>query len=82
MRGCEAELLASTINTLGPFMEDELNSDAQPIRITVHNTRITLKVRGSGAVGNLSEHFSLCQKNNILSGIIVLLLISGEEKYV
>ncbi|KAK2825568.1 hypothetical protein Q7C36_019495 [Tachysurus vachellii] len=43
VRGCEAELLTSTINTLGPFMEDELNSDAQPIRITVHNTRITLK---------------------------------------
>ncbi|KAG7323759.1 hypothetical protein KOW79_013461 [Hemibagrus wyckioides] len=43
VRGCEAELLTSTINTLGPFMEDELNSDGQPIRITVHNTRITLK---------------------------------------
>lgn len=46
VRGCEAELLTSTINTLGPFMEDELNSDAQPIRVTIHNTRITLKVRG------------------------------------
>ncbi|MCI4387166.1 hypothetical protein PGIGA_G00071050 [Pangasianodon gigas] len=46
VRGCEAELLTSTINTLGPFMEDELSSDAQPIRITVHNTRITLKDDG------------------------------------
>ncbi|KAF4077914.1 hypothetical protein AMELA_G00193510 [Ameiurus melas] len=46
VRGCEAELLTSTINTLGPFMEDELNSDSQPIRITVHNTRITLKDDG------------------------------------
>ncbi|TSP79438.1 UHRF1-binding protein 1 [Bagarius yarrelli] len=45
IRGCEAELLTSTINMLGPFMEDELSSDAQPIRITVHNTRITLKVQ-------------------------------------
>ncbi|KAK3519389.1 hypothetical protein QTP70_026949 [Hemibagrus guttatus] len=46
VRGCEAELLTSTINTLGPFMEDELNSDGQPIRITVHNTHITLKDDG------------------------------------
>ncbi|XP_053498604.1 bridge-like lipid transfer protein family member 3A isoform X2 [Ictalurus furcatus] len=46
VRGCEAELLTSTINTLGPFMEDELNSDSQPIRITVHNTRITLRDDG------------------------------------
>ncbi|KAI5095570.1 UHRF1-binding protein 1 [Silurus meridionalis] len=46
VHGCEAELLTSTINTLGPFMEDELNSEGQPIRISIHNTRITLKDDG------------------------------------
>lgn len=82
VRGCEAELLTSTINTLGPFMEDELNSDVQPIRITVHNTRITLKVRGRSCwsskgvcVRALGKWF-ICS----LSGKVLSILLLGNRE--
>ncbi|XP_076874994.1 bridge-like lipid transfer protein family member 3A [Brachyhypopomus gauderio] len=43
VQGCRAELLTSTLNTLGPFLEDELSADAQPVRLSVYDTRLTLK---------------------------------------
>ncbi|XP_062870976.1 bridge-like lipid transfer protein family member 3A [Trichomycterus rosablanca] len=46
VRGCEAELLSSTLGAIGPFVEDELSVDPQPIRISVHNSSITLKDDG------------------------------------
>ncbi len=45
LTGCKAELLASTLNTLGPFLEDELSADPQPMRLCLRDTAITLKVR-------------------------------------
>ncbi|XP_077060769.1 bridge-like lipid transfer protein family member 3A isoform X2 [Siphateles boraxobius] len=43
LTGCRAELLASTLNTLGPFLEDELSADPQPMRLWLWDTAITLK---------------------------------------
>ncbi|KAJ8257464.1 hypothetical protein GJAV_G00185880 [Gymnothorax javanicus] len=44
--GCEGQLLASTLATLGPFLEDELSADVQPMRVLLDRTRITLKDDG------------------------------------
>lgn len=44
VQGCQAELLASTLATLGPFLEDELSADVQPMKIHLDNVTITLKV--------------------------------------
>ncbi|XP_019907544.3 UHRF1-binding protein 1 isoform X2 [Esox lucius] len=46
VQGCRAELLASTLATLGPFLEDELSADIQPMRIHLDNVTITLKDDG------------------------------------
>ncbi|KAL1021058.1 hypothetical protein UPYG_G00008150 [Umbra pygmaea] len=46
VQGCRAELLASTLATLGPFLEDELTADIQPMRIHLDNITITLKDDG------------------------------------
>nr|XP_055043584.1 bridge-like lipid transfer protein family member 3A [Misgurnus anguillicaudatus] len=46
LTGCRAELLASTLNTLGPFLEDELKADIQPMRLWLQETAITLKDDG------------------------------------
>ncbi|XP_043080665.1 UHRF1-binding protein 1 isoform X2 [Puntigrus tetrazona] len=46
LTGCKAELLASTLNTLGPFLEDELSADPQPMRLWVRDTAVTLKDDG------------------------------------
>ncbi|XP_067227988.1 bridge-like lipid transfer protein family member 3A isoform X2 [Chanodichthys erythropterus] len=46
LTGCRAELLASTLNTLGPFLEDELSADPQPMRLWLRDTAITLKDDG------------------------------------
>uniref|UniRef100_A0A4W4FEN9 Chorein N-terminal domain-containing protein n=1 Tax=Electrophorus electricus TaxID=8005 RepID=A0A4W4FEN9_ELEEL len=46
VRGCRAELSTSALNTLGPFLEDELSADAQPLRLSMHDTRLTLKDDG------------------------------------
>uniref|UniRef100_W5KWF8 Bridge-like lipid transfer protein family member 3A n=1 Tax=Astyanax mexicanus TaxID=7994 RepID=W5KWF8_ASTMX len=44
VQGCRAELLTSTLNTLGPFLEDELTAEPPPIRLRIYNTSLTLKV--------------------------------------
>ncbi|KAL6483276.1 hypothetical protein MHYP_G00081480 [Metynnis hypsauchen] len=49
VQGCRAELLASTLNTIGPFLEDELTADPQPIRLRIYNTSLTLKDDGPRA---------------------------------
>lgn len=55
--GCRAELLASTLSTLGPFLEDELSADVQPMRLHLDNATITLKA----GVASYSVHFpSVC----------------------
>ncbi|XP_051517889.1 UHRF1-binding protein 1-like [Myxocyprinus asiaticus] len=46
LTGCRAELLASTLSTLGPFLEDELGADTQPMRLWVRDTTIILKDDG------------------------------------
>ncbi|XP_073679764.1 bridge-like lipid transfer protein family member 3A [Garra rufa] len=46
LTGCKAELLASTLNMLGPFLEDELSADPQPMRLWLRDTAITLKDDG------------------------------------
>ncbi|KAL7859528.1 hypothetical protein SRHO_G00146750 [Serrasalmus rhombeus] len=49
VQGCRAELLASTLNTIGPFLEDELTADPQPIRLRIYNTTLMLKDDGPRA---------------------------------
>lgn len=44
VQGCQAELLASTVATIGPFLEDELSVDGQPMKLHLNNITITLKV--------------------------------------
>lgn len=44
VQGCRAELLASSLGGLGPFLEDELATDVQPMRIRLRDTVFTLKV--------------------------------------
>ncbi|KAL2104209.1 hypothetical protein ACEWY4_001077 [Coilia grayii] len=44
--GCRAELLASSLGGLGPFLEDELAADVQPMRIRLRDTVLTLKDNG------------------------------------
>ncbi|TRY71448.1 hypothetical protein DNTS_010936 [Danionella cerebrum] len=44
--GCRFELLASTMNSLGPFLEDEFSADPQPLRLWIRDTAITLKDDG------------------------------------
>ncbi|XP_038867408.1 UHRF1-binding protein 1-like [Salvelinus namaycush] len=46
VRGCRVDLLVSTLATLGPFLEDELSADVQPIKIWLENVTITLKDDG------------------------------------
>ncbi|KAJ8016716.1 hypothetical protein DPEC_G00010220 [Dallia pectoralis] len=46
VQGCQAELLSSTLATLGPFLEDELSADIQPMRVHLDNVTITLKDDG------------------------------------
>uniref|UniRef100_A0A8C1Q1B2 UHRF1 binding protein 1 n=1 Tax=Cyprinus carpio TaxID=7962 RepID=A0A8C1Q1B2_CYPCA len=46
LTGCKAELLASTLNTLAPFLEDELSADPQPMRLCLRDTAFTLKDDG------------------------------------
>ncbi|XP_062397832.1 bridge-like lipid transfer protein family member 3A [Sardina pilchardus] len=44
--GCRAELLASSLGGLGPFLEDELAADVQPMRIRLRDTVLKLKDNG------------------------------------
>lgn len=44
VQDCQAELLASTVTNIGPFMEDEFSADGQPMRLHLHNVTIIMKV--------------------------------------
>ncbi|XP_028848414.1 LOW QUALITY PROTEIN: UHRF1-binding protein 1 [Denticeps clupeoides] len=44
--GCRTELMASTIGSLGPFLEDELIGDVQPMRISLDGIAVMLKDDG------------------------------------
>ncbi|KAJ8370433.1 hypothetical protein SKAU_G00104610 [Synaphobranchus kaupii] len=44
--GCRAQLFASTLTALGPFLEDELSADVQPMSVHLDRTCITLKDDG------------------------------------
>ncbi|XP_047452545.1 UHRF1-binding protein 1 isoform X2 [Mugil cephalus] len=41
-----AELLASTVTNIGPFLEDEFSADGQPLRLHMNNVTITMKDDG------------------------------------
>lgn len=44
VQDCHVEFLASTVANIGPFLEDELNMDGQPINVHFSNVTITIKV--------------------------------------
>ncbi|KAF7666995.1 hypothetical protein LDENG_00084380 [Lucifuga dentata] len=46
VQDCQAELLASTVATIGPFLEDEFSVDGQPMKLHLNNISITLKDDG------------------------------------
>ncbi|XP_041084448.1 UHRF1-binding protein 1-like [Polyodon spathula] len=46
VRGCTAELLTSSLASLGPFLEDELSADLLPMRVELDSTTVTLKDDG------------------------------------
>ncbi|KAF3697128.1 UHRF1-binding protein 1 ICBP90-binding protein 1 [Channa argus] len=43
VQDCQAELLASTLANIGPFLEDELSVDGQPMKLHMSNITITIK---------------------------------------
>ncbi|XP_073326751.1 bridge-like lipid transfer protein family member 3A [Pagrus major] len=43
MQDCKAELLASTVANIGPFLEDEFSIDGQPMKLHMSNITITMK---------------------------------------
>ncbi|XP_030279872.1 UHRF1-binding protein 1 [Sparus aurata] len=43
VQDCKAELLASTVANIGPFLEDEFSVDAQPMKLHMSNITITMK---------------------------------------
>ncbi|XP_070766731.1 bridge-like lipid transfer protein family member 3A [Enoplosus armatus] len=43
VQDCKAELLASTVTNIGPFLEDEFSADGQPMKLHMNNITITLK---------------------------------------
>lgn len=44
VQDCKAELLASTVANIGPFLEDEFSVDGQPMKLHMSNITITVKV--------------------------------------
>ena len=48
VKDCQAELLASTVANLGPFLEDELGGEGPPMRVHLSNVAVTMKVSGRG----------------------------------
>lgn len=44
VQDCQAELLASTVTNIGPFLEDEFSVDGQPMQLHMSNVTITMKV--------------------------------------
>uniref|UniRef100_A0A8C2WJY1 Bridge-like lipid transfer protein family member 3A n=1 Tax=Cyclopterus lumpus TaxID=8103 RepID=A0A8C2WJY1_CYCLU len=43
VRDCQAQLLASTVTNIGPFLEDEFSVDGQPMKLHMSNITITMK---------------------------------------
>ncbi|XP_061841349.1 bridge-like lipid transfer protein family member 3A isoform X1 [Nerophis lumbriciformis] len=43
VQDCHAELLASTLANIGPFLEDEFSVDGQPIKLHLSNVTVTVK---------------------------------------
>ncbi|XP_054645481.1 bridge-like lipid transfer protein family member 3A isoform X2 [Dunckerocampus dactyliophorus] len=43
VQDCHAELLASTVANIGPFLEDEFSVDGQPIKLHLSNVTVTVK---------------------------------------
>ncbi|XP_067448898.1 bridge-like lipid transfer protein family member 3A isoform X1 [Thunnus thynnus] len=43
VQDCQAELLASTVANIGPFLEDEFSVDGQPMKLHMSNVTITMK---------------------------------------
>ncbi|XP_023261998.1 UHRF1-binding protein 1 [Seriola lalandi dorsalis] len=46
VQDCHAELLASTVTNIGPFLEDEFSVDGQPMKLHLRNITITMKDDG------------------------------------
>uniref|UniRef100_I3KJX2 Bridge-like lipid transfer protein family member 3A n=1 Tax=Oreochromis niloticus TaxID=8128 RepID=I3KJX2_ORENI len=46
VQDCQAELLASTVTNIGPFLEDEFSVDGQPMKLHMSNVTITMKDDG------------------------------------
>nr|XP_015823924.2 bridge-like lipid transfer protein family member 3A [Nothobranchius furzeri] len=46
VQDCQVELLASTVASISPFLEDEFSVDGQPMRLHLQNVTITLKDDG------------------------------------
>ncbi|XP_013888456.1 UHRF1-binding protein 1 [Austrofundulus limnaeus] len=46
LQNCKAELLASTVTNIGPFLEDEFSVDGQPLRLHLHNVTVVIKDDG------------------------------------
>ncbi|RVE70811.1 hypothetical protein OJAV_G00068180 [Oryzias javanicus] len=46
VQDCRADLLASTVANIGPFLEDEFSVDGQPMRLHMSNITITMKDDG------------------------------------
>jgi len=44
LQDCQAQLLASTVTNIGPFLEDEFSVDGQPMKLHMSNITITMKV--------------------------------------
>uniref|UniRef100_A0A8C5I7U9 Chorein N-terminal domain-containing protein n=1 Tax=Gouania willdenowi TaxID=441366 RepID=A0A8C5I7U9_GOUWI len=43
LQDCRAQLLASTVANIGPFLEDEFSVDGQPLKLHMSNVTITMK---------------------------------------
>ncbi|KAM9343073.1 bridge-like lipid transfer protein family member 3A [Pholidichthys leucotaenia] len=46
VQDCQAELLASMVSNIGPFLEDEFSVDGQPMKLHLNNVTITMKDDG------------------------------------
>ncbi|TNN73459.1 UHRF1-binding protein 1 [Liparis tanakae] len=46
LQDCRAQLLASTVTNIGPFLEDEFSVDGQPMKLHMSNITITMKDDG------------------------------------
>ncbi|XP_029973641.1 UHRF1-binding protein 1 [Salarias fasciatus] len=46
LQDCHAQLLASTVANIGPFLEDEFSVDGQPMRLHMRNVTVTMKDDG------------------------------------